>query len=135
MKHLVIRTAALVLIAETHTLNAQTRPGFPPASLIAVAGEALANSHAYEYLEELCDSIGGRLNKMKAIGLQNVHEEFWQLPRGWRRISAEAELRSPSRQHLTVASLTKMKLDDALKLLNLKSFTATLPARDRQEAK
>jgi len=107
---------ALVLIGGL-AAGAQTRVA--PASLIAVAGQATANSHAYEYLEELCDGIGGRVtgspeeqrarqwavNKMKAIGLQNVHEERWQMARGWRRISAQAEMRSPSHQYLTVASL------------------------------
>ena len=118
-----ILAPGLVLIgawmAQPHLLDAQTPPASLSASLIAVAGQATANSHAYEYLEELCDRIGGRLTgssedqkarqwalaKMRAMGLQNVHEESWQLPRGWRRISAQAEMRSPSRQFLTVASL------------------------------
>ena len=29
---------------------------------------------------------------MKAIGLENVHTEPWELSRGWTRISADAEM-------------------------------------------
>jgi hypothetical protein len=35
--------------------------GDPPALLTAIANEATANSHAFQYLQELCDQIGGRL--------------------------------------------------------------------------
>jgi hypothetical protein len=63
----------------------------------------------YEFLRELSDDIGARVTgspeaakaiawgveKMKAIGLENVHTESWQLFRGWTRISAAAELLSP----------------------------------------
>lgn len=87
--------------------------------LSAVAGAATMQSHAYEYLEELSDDIGARvtgseedkkaeqwgLEKMKAIGLENVHLEPWQMSRGWTRISADAELVSPIHRKLMVDSM------------------------------
>jgi carboxypeptidase Q len=65
----------------------------------------MMNTHAYDELEDLSDNIGGRLTgspqaakaiewgqeRMRAIGLSNVHAEKWQLSHGWTRISA-AEL-------------------------------------------
>src|SRR5260221_2875115 len=43
--------------------------------------------------------------KMKAMGLENVHAEKWQISRGWTRVSADAELLSPIRHRLTVDSM------------------------------
>ena len=73
----------------------------------------------YQYLEELSDDIGGRVTgtpaaaqaiawgaeKMKSIGLENVHTEPWQISRGWTRISASAEMLSPAHHRMTVDSL------------------------------
>lgn len=87
--------------------------------LAAAVAERAARSHAYEFLEELCDDIGGRLTgsaeekkarewtmaKLRALGLQNVREERFPIARGWERISARAELRLPGRQALTISSL------------------------------
>ncbi len=87
--------------------------------LAAIAGEAAMDSHAYEFLEELSDDIGGRVTgspqaakaiawgaeKMRAIGLENVHTEAWRISRGWTRISAEAEIVSPVHRRLLVDSL------------------------------
>jgi carboxypeptidase Q len=88
-------------------------------SLAAVAGAGTMESHAYQYLEELSDDVGGRVTgspeatraiawgveKMNAIGLANVRTEPWKISRAWARISADAELVSPIRRRLMVDSL------------------------------
>src|SRR3989441_9509559 len=77
------------------------------------------NSHTYDYLTELNDDIGGRvtgtpaaqkaiewgLAKMKAIGLENVRVEKWQLRQGWQRVSAEGEIVAPVRRKLHLDSM------------------------------
>ena len=87
--------------------------------LTAIAGQGMMNNHAYDYLEELSDKIGGRVTgspeaqraidwgvaKMKAIGLENVRAEKWQMSRGWKRISADAELVTPIHRRLLVDSM------------------------------
>ena len=92
--------------------------GTKPA-LIKIAGEGMLDSHAYQYLTELSDDVGARvtgspqaqkavewgLAKMKAIGLENVHAEKWQLWRGWTRGTAEAEMLSPIRRPLHVDAM------------------------------
>jgi carboxypeptidase Q len=84
-------------------------------ALTAVAGAGIMDTHTYQYLEELSDDIGARvtgspeagraiewgLEKMKAIGLENVHTESWELSRGWTRISADAEIESPIHRRMT----------------------------------
>jgi hypothetical protein len=79
----------------------------------------MMNSHAFEYLTELSDTVGARVTgtpegqkaidwgvvKMRAIGLENVHAEKWTLWRGWRRGTAEAELLTPTRHKLHVDSM------------------------------
>src|SRR6476659_918330 len=84
---------------------APAQDGTMPA-LTAIAGQGMMSSEAYDDLEELSDYIGGRvtgspqaaqavewgMRKMKAMGLENVRAEKWQISRGWTRISAEAEL-------------------------------------------
>jgi carboxypeptidase Q len=106
---------------QTKDSAASTSPlgdGTLPA-LKAVAGEGLVNSHAMEFLTELSDDIGGRVSgtpaatravdwavaRMKAIGLENVHVEAWQMSHGWTRGSANAELLSPIRRRLTIDSM------------------------------
>jgi carboxypeptidase Q len=88
-------------------------------ALTAIAGQGMMDSHAYDYLEELSDGIGGRVTgspqaaraiewgmaKMKAIGLENVRAEQWQMSKGWTRVSAEAELLAPLQRRLMVDSL------------------------------
>ena len=95
-------------------LNEGTAP-----ALAAIAGQGMMNSHAYEYLEQLSDDIGPRVTgsarcnqaiqwgiaTMKRIGLQNVHAEPWQIFRGWKRISASAEVVSPARHPLMIDSM------------------------------
>src|SRR5271170_3401411 len=92
--------------------------GTKPA-LVKIAGEGMLDSHAYQYLTELSDDVGARvtgspqaqravewgLAKMKAIGLENVHAEKWQLWRGWTRGTAEAEMLSPIRRPLHVDAM------------------------------
>ncbi|HLJ87687.1 MAG TPA: M20/M25/M40 family metallo-hydrolase [Candidatus Angelobacter sp.] len=87
--------------------------------LTAIAGEGMIGNHSFDYLEELSDQIGGRVTgspqaqkavewgvaKMKAIGLTNVRAEKWQISRGWRRVSAEAELLAPLQRPLVVDSM------------------------------
>jgi carboxypeptidase Q len=89
------------------------------AALVKIAGEGTMDSHAFEYLTELSDEIGGRVTgtpsaqkavdwgvgKMKAIGLQNVRAEKWTMWKGWTRGTAEAELISPVRHALTVDAM------------------------------
>src|SRR5258708_39465551 len=42
---------------------------------------------------------------MRAIGLDNVHAEKWQLWRGWKRGSADAGLLAPTRHKLHVDAM------------------------------
>ncbi len=88
-------------------------------ALSAIAGAGMMNSNAYGYLQELSDDIGGRvtgtpqaakavewgLARMRAIGLENVHAESWEISRGWTRGSAEAELLSPVHHRLLIDSM------------------------------
>src|SRR5215813_12975578 len=85
----------------------------------AIAGAGLMENDDYEYLQELSDDVGARVTgspqdtkavawgveKMKAIGLENVHTEPWQLFRGWTRLFTEAELLAPIRRRLMVDSM------------------------------
>src|SRR6266849_550490 len=89
------------------------------SALIKIAGEGMMNSHAFQYLTELSDNVGARVTgtpeaqkaidwgiaKMRAIGLENVHAENWQLWRGWKRGTADAELLSPMRHKLHVDAM------------------------------
>jgi carboxypeptidase Q len=87
--------------------------------LALIAGEGMTDPKPFQYLEELSDDIGGRVTgspqaaaaiawsveKMKAIGLENVHTEPFQMSRGWTRISASAELVAPIHHRLMLSSL------------------------------
>lgn len=109
--------AAQVARAEEH-FKGPDEDGTKPA-LTKIAGEGFMNSHAFNYLEELSDNVGARVTgspeaqkaidwgmaKMKAIGLENVHAEKWQLWRGWRRGTAEGELLSPLHRKLHVDAM------------------------------
>src|SRR5580700_11013485 len=88
--------------------SAAQRPPQGPAedgtnpALIKIAGEALVDSHAFDYLTELSDDIGPRvtgspagqraiawgLAKMRAIGLENVHRKLFGVARVDARRSA-----------------------------------------------
>jgi carboxypeptidase Q len=88
-------------------------------SLAEVAGAGMMETDTYENLRELSDDIGARVTgspeaakaiawgveKMKSIGLENVHTESWQLSRGWTRISASAEMISPIRRPLMINAM------------------------------
>jgi carboxypeptidase Q len=88
-------------------------------ALTAIAGAGTMKPRAFDYLTELSDDIGARvtgspeaaravawgLEKMKAMGLENVHAEPWKISRGWTRISADAELVAPIHRKLMVDSL------------------------------
>lgn len=92
--------------------------GTKPA-LVKIAGEGMMNSHAFAYLTELSDEIGARvtgspaehkaeqwgLDKMKAIGLENVHLEKYTIWKGWTRGTADVELLTPVRRRLHVDSM------------------------------
>src|SRR5438309_11034516 len=92
--------------------------GTKPA-LVKIAGEAMIDSHAFQYLTELSDDIGSRVTgspadrkaeqwgvaKMKAMGLENVHTEKYQLWRGWTRGTAQGELLEPVRRPLHVDAM------------------------------
>ena len=92
--------------------------GTKPA-LTKIAGEGMMNSHAFQYLTELSDNVGARVTgtpeaqkaidwgvaKMRAIGLENVHAEKWQLWRGWKRGTADGELLAPTQHRLHVDAM------------------------------
>src|SRR6185312_12943371 len=92
--------------------------GTMPA-LAAIAGQGMMSSEPYTDLEDLSDYIGPRvtgspqtakavewgMEKMRAIGLENVHAEKWQISRGWTRVSASADLLAPVHRHLLVDSM------------------------------
>jgi carboxypeptidase Q len=89
------------------------------AALVSIAGHGMMDAHPYADLEELSDSIGGRVTgspeaakaiewgiaKMKAIGLENVRAEKWQLSRGWTRGFANGEMVEPVQRKLGIDSM------------------------------
>ena len=89
------------------------------AALVKIAGEGLVESRAYEYLTQLSDDVGARvtgspqsqkavewsLSKMRAMGLENVHAEKFQIWRGWTRGTAQAELIDPIHRRLNVDAM------------------------------
>jgi hypothetical protein len=92
--------------------------GTKPA-LVKIAGEGFLNSHAFQFLTELSDDVGGRVTgtvadrkaeewgvaKMKALGLENVHLEKYTIWRGWSRGAADAEMLSPARHKIHVDAM------------------------------
>lgn len=122
----VLCVAAILLFAASPGISEPRADDFQsPAqdgtlkALAAVAGAGTMQNDDYQYLEELSDNIGARVTgspqaakavawgaeKMKAIGLENVHTESWQLFRGWTRISADAELLAPIHRSLMIDSM------------------------------
>ena len=129
MRHILARVAVVALgfswggagMARADNRPAPKGPdedGTKPA-LVKIAGEAMIDSHAFQYLTELSDDIGSRVTgspaerkaeqwgvaKMKAIGLENVHTEKYQLWRGWTRGMAQGELLEPIRRPLHVDAM------------------------------
>jgi carboxypeptidase Q len=104
--------------SERSEFKGPNEDGTKPA-LVKIAGEGMMESHAFEYLTELSDDVGARVTgspaekkaeewgmaKMKAIGLENVHTEKYQIWRGWTRGTAEAELTAPVRHKLHVDAM------------------------------
>jgi carboxypeptidase Q len=94
------------------------KDGTMPA-LAAIAGQGMLSSESYDDLQELSDDIGGRVTgspeaaravewgmaKMRAMGLDNVHAEKWQISRGWTRVSANADLISPIHRKLSIDAM------------------------------
>ena len=129
MRKLLLLTsgAGLVLLCCLSLHAALANPTEPAApaddgtmpALTAIAGQGMMSMEAYNDLEELSDYIGARvtgspqaaqavvwgLAKMKAMGLENVHTEKWQISRGWTRGVAEVELESPIHRRLSVDSM------------------------------
>src|SRR5437879_10093310 len=106
-------------------LRADDRPpkgpdedGTKPA-LVRIAGEGLLNSHAFGFLTEWSDDIGGRVTgtpadrqaeewgvaKMKSLGLENVHTEQYTIWRGWTRGTAEGEILAPVHHRLQIDAM------------------------------
>src|SRR6266513_290372 len=129
MRRVLAGAAAVSLgfsLCAARTARADNRPapkgpdedGTKPA-LVKIAGEGMMDSHAFQYLTELSDDIGSRVTgspaerkaeqwgvaKMKAIGLENVHTEKYQLWRGWTRGMAQGELLEPIRRPLHVDAM------------------------------
>jgi carboxypeptidase Q len=117
-------TLILVASAPAHsalTANGPAAPADDPmtARLTAVAGTGMYGTHTFDYLTALSDEVGARVTGspeaaravqwgvdiMKAMGLENVHAEHYQLWRGWTRESAEAWLVTPVRRKLMVDSM------------------------------
>src|SRR5215467_145378 len=118
---------ALVLLFCFSLRGLAANPAEPPApaqdgtmpALTAIAGQGMMSNEAYDDLEELSDYIGGRvtgspqaaqavqwgIEKMRAMGLENVHAEKWQISRGWTRGSAEAQLVSPIHRKLSIDAM------------------------------
>ncbi len=118
--------ALVVLVVATVPAHGQdTTAALGPAAdgtlpaLTKVAGQSMMNSRAFAYLTELSDDIGARVTgsqamwravdwgvaKMKAIGLENVHVERYQMWKGWTRGTAEMEMLSPRELRLHVDAM------------------------------
>ncbi len=99
-------------------LKGPEEDGTKPA-LVKIAGEGTMDSHAFQYLTELSDEVGGRVTgspqaqkaidwgvaKMNAIGLKNVRAEKWSMWKGWTRGTAQAELIAPLHHPLTIDAM------------------------------
>lgn len=116
--------SAVLVLCAAGRLAADSKPvgpegdGTKPA-LVKIAGEGMMNSHAFEYLTELSDDIGARvtgspadhkaeqwgMEKMKTIGLENVHLEKYTIWKGWTRGTAQAELLAPVTRALHVDAM------------------------------
>src|ERR1700743_2270787 len=97
---------------------APAQDGTMPA-LTAIAGQGMMSSEGFDDLEELSDYIGGRvtgspqaaqavewgMRKMKAMGLENVHAEKWQISHGWTRGEATAEILAPIHRRLSIDAM------------------------------
>ncbi len=110
--------AAVQLRADDRPPKGPDEDGTKPA-LVRIAGEGLLNSHAFGFLTELSDDVGGRVTgtpaerkaeewgvaKMRSMGLENVHTEKYTIWRGWTRGTAEGEILAPVRHKLHVDAM------------------------------
>src|ERR1700681_1614201 len=111
--------SALLTLTAASVVSKETSEEATRAALVKIAGEGLVESHAFEYLTQLSDDVGARvtgspesqkavdwsLNKMRAIGLENVHAEKFQIWRGWTRGTAQAEVTEPIHRRLNVDAM------------------------------
>jgi carboxypeptidase Q len=121
MRSALLLTAALaaVSLAPAYAAPSDADDQATRAALAKIAGAGLVQSHTFDYLTQLSDEVGARvtgspqsqhavewsLAKMRAIGLENVHAEKFQLWRGWTRGSASAELVEPLHRRLNVDAM------------------------------
>jgi carboxypeptidase Q len=103
---------------DTTAVQGPGADGTLPA-LTKIAGTGMMGSQAFAYLTELSDDIGARVTgspamwravdwgiaKMKAIGLENVHAERYQMWKGWTRGTAEMEMLAPRELRLHVDAM------------------------------
>ena len=115
----IVLVAALAVRAENKPAAKGPNEDGTKAALVKIAGEGILDSHAFQYLTELSDDVGARVTgsqqaqkaiewgqaKMRAMGLENVHAEKWQLWRGWTRGTAQAELLTPTRHPLHIDAM------------------------------
>ena len=108
-----VTVAAVSFVLSASPLLAQPTPGPQDdgtmAALVKVAGQGMMHSRAFDYLTELSDDVGARvtgspamwkavewgLAKMKAMGLENVHAERYQMWKGWTRGTAAMTMVAP----------------------------------------
>ena len=109
----------LLTLSAASVVSKESNEEATRAALVKIAGEGLVESHAYEYLTQLSDDVGARvtgspqsqkavdwsLAKMRAIGLENVHAEKFQIWRGWTRGTAQADVTEPIHRRLNVDAM------------------------------
>ncbi len=83
-----------------------------------IAGSALTDEHASEYLRNLTDQFGGRVtgtaayqraaewtaSQFRAAGIQNVKLEPFTIPNGWERGTARGQMAAPIERSFEVES-------------------------------
>src|SRR5450432_2629561 len=126
-RKIVMRRILMITATLAATLTLGARSSVPKdaeadatqAALVKIAGEGLIESHAFQYLTQLSDDVGARvtgspqsqkavewsLAKMRAVGLENVHAEKFQMWRGWTRGSADAQMTAPMHRRLAVDAM------------------------------
>src|SRR5690242_876729 len=91
----------------------------PRTDATRILQEIAAHSQAFSNLEEMCDTIGPRLtgsdnlrraqawamDKLKAYGAENVHEEAYDFGPSWTRGTDSARLLTQNHQVLQIAAL------------------------------
>src|ERR1700730_9237871 len=111
--------SALLTLSAASGVSKEANEEATKSALVKIAGEGLVESHAFEYLTQLSDDVGARvtgspqsqkavewsLGKMRAMGLENVHAEKFQIWRGWTRGTAQVELTEPIHRRLSVDAM------------------------------